>query len=463
MISVMRVSSAGSRLYRVGVVAAFAALVAVTLPIAGCDEILTVEDPDIIDPNDVQSAAGANALRIGALARLNAATSGSESLFLLGGLFADEWKSGDTFIDRQQVDQRAMTPRNTFLATAGRTLHRARLSAEQAIELLARFSPDAPGWQVAEMHWIQAYTVNLAAEHYCSGLIFSTVVDGVEMYGTPITTQAAFERALGHADDGLGLIAGTTANDLRVRRALQVTRGRILLNLDRPADAEAAVAGVPTGFRYLMLHSEQTRTNSIWNWNNTARRYTVSDVEGGNGMNFVTANDPRVPVCTGGDAVCRAVAVTNSRVEDTSGTLYAQLLWPERDSSVAILDGIGARMIEAEAQLRAGDVATAFATLNAARATVPGLAELADPGSDQARVDLLFRERAFWFFGRGQRVGDLRRLIRQYGRQANIVFPTGAWHKGGAYGGDVTIPLPLEEANNPNVGSESRLCLDRNA
>ncbi|HKN66878.1 MAG TPA: hypothetical protein VJW73_11395, partial [Gemmatimonadaceae bacterium] len=38
------------------------------------DRILSVEDPDIINPEDVQSAAGANAVRIGALARLNVAT-----------------------------------------------------------------------------------------------------------------------------------------------------------------------------------------------------------------------------------------------------------------------------------------------------------------------------------------------------------------------------------------------------
>src|SRR5690606_7697488 len=42
-------------------------------------------------------------------------------------------------------------------------------------------------------------------------------------------------------------------------------------------------------------------------------------------------------------------------------------------------------------------------------------------------------------------------------------FPTGDWHKGGQYGADVTIPLPFEEANNPNIRDEANLCLDRNA
>ena len=44
------------------------------------------------------------------------------------------------------------------------------------------------------------------------------------------------------------------------------------------------------------------------------------------------------------------------------------------------------------------------------------LAALADPGTPAAREDLMFRERAFWLFGTGHRLGDMRRMIRQYGR-----------------------------------------------
>ena len=104
--------------------------------------------------------------------------------------------------------------------------------------------------------------------------------------------------------------------------------------------------------------------------------------------------------------------------------------------------------------------AGSLATLNAARATVTGLAPLTDAGTDAARVDQLFRERAFTLFGRGTRTGDMRRLIRQYGRSESSVFPTGAWHKGGNYGTDVTLPLPLSEMNNPNPGAG--VCMDRN-
>jgi hypothetical protein len=121
-----------------------------------------------------------------------------------------------------------------------------------------------------------------------------------------------------------------------------------------------------------------------------------------------------------------------------------------------------ARMIEAEAQMRAQNFVGSLATLNAARATVTGLTPLTPATTDAARADQLFRERAFWFFSTGHRVGDLRRLVKQYSRAANTVFPIGAWHKGGNYGADVNIPLPLAEQNNPNVGGGAETCIDRN-
>lgn len=124
-------------------------------------------------------------------------------------------------------------------------------------------------------------------------------------------------------------------------------------------------------------------------------------------------------------------------------------------------DGIEARLIEAEAQLRANDLAGMTTTLNDLRAFFPdfGLGNLAQPGIQAEAVDLLFAERAFWLYATGHRLGDMRRLVRWYGRTADQVFPTGTYIKGGDYGSDVNLPIPQEEQNNPNsVG-----CLDRNA
>jgi hypothetical protein len=86
-------------------------------------------------------------------------------------------------------------------------------------------------------------------------------------------------------------------------------------------------------------------------------------------------------------------------------------------------------------------------------------ANLAVPGSKTAAEDLFFREKGFWTFGRGQRMSDLRRLIRQYGRTQDKVFPTGVYFKGGNYGTDVNFAIPDAELLNPNFKG----CIDRNA
>ena len=53
-------------------------------------------------------------------------------------------------------------------------------------------------------------------------------------------------------------------------------------------------------------------------------------------------------------------------------------------------------------------------------------------------------------------MSDLRRLVRQYGRDVESVYPTGDYFKGGVYGSDVVFLIPFDEENNPNFTS----CLD---
>ena len=315
------------------------------------------------------------------------------------------------------------------------------------------------------MYFVEAYLENLLAESFCSGIPFSTVLlDGTEELGTPLTSVQSYERALAHADSGLALITGTTANDVKIRSALAVVKGRILLNLNRPADAATAAAAVASSFSYTNAHSQTTRDVTMWAMNNSARRYTVGQSEGTNGLPFHTGADPRLPICNPRPTLstaCRNAGVTSTVVFNNGSPtlLYVQMIWTTRDANVAVANGTEARPIEAEALLRAGDNAGFLAKLNALRAGVTGLAPLADAGSAAARQDQLFRERAYWLFSTGHRLGDLRRLIRQYGRSQATLFPVGPFAEGGTYGTDVNLPVPQAERNNPNFQG----CLDRNA
>ncbi len=65
-------------------------------------------------------------------------------------------------------------------------------------------------------------------------------------------------------------------------------------------------------------------------------------------------------------------------------------------------------------------------------------------------MDLLFKERAYWMWLTSHRVGDLRRLMRQYNRsQAAAGWPTGSYFRGGTYGSHVSMLVPFDELNNP--------------
>ena len=103
--------------------------------LVACDtDILQVSDPDIIE--QVTTAAGAFALRNGVHLRFVQATSGiqnADALFLMGGLLADEWRSGDTFVQRNNMDQRIFDPTNSFHENRFRDLNRVRVEGARAI------------------------------------------------------------------------------------------------------------------------------------------------------------------------------------------------------------------------------------------------------------------------------------------------------------------------------------------
>ena len=112
-----------------------AAAVSTALFSLGCsnvkDDLLSAEDPDVISPSAISTPEAADALRIGALGRLRNMTAGSgqgDSPWMFSGLLTDEWKSGDTFLQRNETDQRTVQENNANWNSVYRDLHRARTS-----------------------------------------------------------------------------------------------------------------------------------------------------------------------------------------------------------------------------------------------------------------------------------------------------------------------------------------------
>lgn len=442
------------------------------VPLAACnpDKLLNVVDPANATPNSLQSAAAVPAVVAGAIGDFQVAYSGNgltDAFLPTTGLFTDEFRSSDTFTTRNDVDRRTQTsPSNGNLGDAVFIeMQQARRSTELGYVNVLQFFP-ATDPRAAELLSLAAYTYVSLGEGFCSAVPFSIPVASADVAvpGPTLTTSQMFDSAAVRFSKAItGLGSGTDAVTASRRNLASVGLARALLNNGKYAEAAAAVAKVPTSFVYFSEHSSNTgrEQNSLWNLNGSNRRYTVSDSEGKNGLPFRSANDPRVPWLD-----------QKRNGFDNATRLYEQLRYNDPGSDVPLADGIEARLIEAEAALKTGNATLWLATLNTLRANVRSLmtarymnyatnnpntfvtnstlAPLTDPGTDNARVDLMFSERGFWLYATGHRLGDLRRLVRQYGRGAETVFPTGAWHKGGNYGPDVNLIVPFTEENNPN-------------
>lgn len=458
--------------------------------VTACDSLKTnlleAPNPSIIDPSSVQSAAGATAVRNGALSQLRSATADGESTWMFGGLLADEWATSSTFVQNDETDQRSTQLNNGTVNTALRVLYRVRTSANQAIVLLKNFKP-LPAADIGEMYFARGFAELQLASDFCNGIPLSDGSGDVAVFGKPLPVKDVFAAAAASFDTAMANSSGTDAASIIINSAAKIAKARALLGMglsNAPA-AAALVAGIATTFRYDVTASLTGGFNTLWDQAASQGRYTVSDSVQGNGRTilvknatpFLSAKDSRVP------ARYKIAANGRDSVKAQDGNTYVifvDSLWGQT-SAVALTHGIDARLIEAEAALAAGNPAQMLTILNTLRATPiqitapspqasgthPGwttrvMAPLADPGTTAGRVALLFREKAFWQFGRGHRLGDLRRLIRDYGRAADgsDTFPVGQHFKGGVYGVDVNLPVTTsEQIGNPNFAA----CIDRKA
>ena len=411
-----------------------------------CRDALNVDDPTTILDSQVSSAQGADLLRTGALSRLF-------------GVVADAaWQSG-LIADEFTIQQPAFFDNEAFPYSKWDLLNRRASLAEQesfwptrygtdlqtyyapwqrlqnretplAIEKLERYAPaNVRGARVGEMFAVRAYATMRMAEDFCPGFPLHDTRNYTQIEGRAVSTQEAFERALADFDSALTW----AADSVRILNFARVARARTLLNLGRFADAATAVASVPTAYVYLAEYTFNPFRPSAsgWGFEDSDGRRSVADREGGNGLNFVSAQDPRVMTTRIGTA------------RDGTTGFYSVGKYAAATSPIVLASGIEARLIESEAALQANDP-NWLTILNALRAG-PGLGALADPGTNPARQDLLLRERAFWLFATGTRLADLRRLVRVYGRTSVSVFPSGTYWRGGTYSSATSIAISRAE------------------
>jgi len=445
------------------------------LAVAACDrvktELLAPQNPGLVDPSAVNSPTAALALRVGALGRFKQVQSG-ESIWQYGGTLADEYKNADFSSDRINADQRLTDAAVSWNYNA---VTQSRGFVRDAITAMKQYNPDSTAL-IGELYAELAFLEFTMADNYCNGIPLGHTDNGTRVNGEPLTILQVYDSAANHLDTAMALSATKSdVGSVFVNRLARVWKARVLIAKDKSnaGAAAALVTNVPTTYVYDMTFSTVSGSNGMWSLNNSTARISVADsfdVVGGatnvikNALPFASANDPRVPVCNGD--VCSPKVVAEDQV---TRPFYVGLLYKGQFDPLVLASGIDARLYEAEAKLQAGDIPGMMTVLNALRqasprptigvTTIPAMSALATPANTADATTLLFREKAFWTFGRGQRLADLRRLIRQYGRAQDQVFPTGLYFKGGSYGSDVNFPVPSSEAVNPLFHG----CLDRKA
>ncbi len=345
-------------------------------------------------------------------------------------------------------------------------LHKTRARAREAIGALQKYYPHAPLALTGHLLAIEGMAEVLLAELYCSGIPLSTLdFDGDYTLQPGSSTEAVFEHALTLLDSAASIAIDSTD----IVHFISVGRARALLGLHNVAAAARAVSSVPTTYRYT-IPMEENFVNIFYTTNNTWAM-SVGNKEGGIGQAFVTSGDPR----TVSDSLTGVGGPWFPRKYRDAGVTNPGS--NPGKSPIVFASGIEARLIEAEAALVA-DNPTWLTILNALRtACVSGencaepapagtggigsLPLLADPGLAtlpagatlrDVRLNLLFQERAYWLFLTGRRQADLRRLVQQYGREPNTVYPSGLWgrQKLAVYGSRISFLVPNRElVTNP--------------
>jgi hypothetical protein len=423
--------------------------------------------PGVPDPRLTHTPAGALAAYRGALVLLRTAVGsnygGGESFVPVTGLLTDELRAGDigqigAMSDNLRLDSRFLPEyapgSGDDRATLGPIqsvyglLQQVRGQAREARGALGAYDPGGPRALPGHLYAVEGYADILLADLFCSGIPLSTLDFGKDFtYQPGSSTAEVYQRAVGFFDSALTVVADSD----RILNLARVGKGRALLALGQYAAAGTAVAQVPDAFQYALQYSATSTDtlNASQNQSFAASAFgglgnnplTMVDVEGGNGLAYLSSGDPRSAWVAEG---------TNQHGFLLSRPVEYSVAG---DGPIVLASGVEARLIQAEAALQAGSPGTWLATLNHLRETAitPAMADTTDPGTTNGRVGLMFYERGFWLFLTGHRQGDLRRLIRQYGRQAESVYPTGLYPGAyGSYGSDVTAPIPgAERVSNP--------------
>ena len=399
-----------------------AALLAVS--VAGCDlgSLLDVSDPSRLLAENVEQPSQASALMNGLEADFLCAH-GAFTLVSadMSDEFEDHAASGDVWtLDRrrpQANDNWGDNDCTSLLPSVYLPASRARWVADNMVKLLAEWTDaqvSARSERMARSALLAGFSASMIGATNCSAAL-----DG----GAELTNMEMFAAA--EARFTMALNGGGSD----ITNAAKVGRARVRLYLGDNQGALADAGEVPAGFVMNIFPSNATTRlyNRIWHRNLFNKGYGVPEWNRG--------------LMTGGVVDPRTIAFDTG--EETGwgpGTVWGQTKYPDANSPMPIARWAEAQLIIAEIQ--GGQQAVDI--INTLR-DVHSLPHFASADATEIR-DMVVQERQRELWLEGFRAYDIHRLNLPLFPAAGEPYQPGI--KGGSYGSETCIPIPIVETFN---------------
>ncbi len=406
-----------------------------TLAGAGCNDVLTVNNPGAIQEGQLADPALVQLIVNGAIGEFQYAY-GQYAQW--SSVLSDETYTDHTNVDVRDFSEHKFGDLNTINSTTYEYVQRARQSADDAAGRLKSLvgATASSDLNVARALAYGGYSYVLLGEGWCESPV---------NLSAPLPSDSLLRRAIAHFDEAITVAtAGRTGTNVAAAQDLiymsQVGAARAALKLGDATLARSYASQVPAAYEKLAYYSSNTVRE-----NNALNALThASGASLGMYVRFQGLNDPRVP------------QPATTQLGLTGGSIYTPLTpymytgWvatgaaPRIDVNFDIKFATG---LEAQYVLAETDGPTP-ATLNFVnqRRAVGGQGAVALTGA--ALMTELANQRARDFYLTGQRLGDLRRYLKA----GNDMFPAGTYPLfNDSYGTLKCLIVPLsEKAGNPN-------------
>lgn len=391
-------------------------LVGALLPLAACGDLLDVSSPGRIADEDLNNLDAMPALVTGMSFDLaQGIDSGLQEIVLASG---DLWHSGS--YDFADIPRGIILPEDVDGMWG--SMQQARWVAESGIERMQEVMDDR--FETSALS-SRAYLLAGFANRFLGENICEAVIDG----GAAQSHTVHFDRAIDQFTRAIEI--GQRANATALVTAAYGGRASMKAWKGDWAGAVADAQQVPVDFSYDAQYQLPDPANDLAYETTSRKEFTVFNTR------FEDhPDDPRAP--------WKVVYLNDGSVaagQNGATPFYQQLKYVDQASDIPLVKGTEMLVLRAEAALRDGDVAGAFALLNQARAAY-GMDPLAVPGTLDEAWDTLHYERGATVWLEGRALWDMRRWYAE----------SGPAHHDFLEGRDKCIPISKEERDsNPNL------------